>query len=433
MSKARSGIREGRGFDLTPCPSPLRREGRKTKSRTQRRKEEKKDAKTLKLLEQFIMDQLERKRITDENEGHVREWFEASGFASTKLDTRSGKKGKKADWRFTKPDLSVLCEVKTIFSGGQSGRTEDQRERRRLEAKRKFEYHKAHAIAEGVTLLTHKDEQDYLAGKTPYFKQPIVKEEEFNKFLSEISDQLKRDPTVKELPFDISISFNAMYVPYGNQRREFIDWLKNYVLWAHQNQHSEQEFTTSDFTFRPHRRTHDDKYEHSIEAFVQMWGPYSGPMLRVSFIYGGVPYNEKGISDEIDEAISQLRASMLEVTPTTVLPVIALWSESDYLHFPMLLAMDATGAKLGDVPERYYLFDWAFEEYPDLAVIVLFSIGSDGDFWNPSPEDKHFPVAYLIMNPHLPEAESALRTAGFKNCAIMTGIASDPLSDEKDK
>ena len=78
------------------------------------------------------MDETRRKQITDANEDHVREWFEASYFASKRLDTGSGKKGEKVDWGFTKQDLTVLCEVKTIFSGGQSGCTQEQYERRQL-------------------------------------------------------------------------------------------------------------------------------------------------------------------------------------------------------------------------------------------------------------------------------------------------------------
>ena len=279
----------------------------------------------------------------------------------------------------------MLCEVKTIFSGGQSALSEDQYERRRLESKRKFDQYKAQAIAEGLTLLTHKDEQAYLTGKTPYAKQSIVKEAEYNNFLSDINDQLTTDPTINQLPFDVSISLNAMYVPYGKQREEFIDWLKRYVLWANQHQQTEQGYTTSDFTFRPRRKVRDGKYERSVQAYVLMWGPYSDPALRVSFTYGGVPYNEKGISDEIEKAITQLRASTSDATTLNILPIIALWSASDYLHFPMLLAMDATGAKLNDVPERYYLFDWAFEDYPFLAAIILFDLHRDGDFWNRKP------------------------------------------------
>src|SRR5215211_1854659 len=132
------------------------------------------------------MDETTRKQITDVNADRVREWFKASGFASKKLDTDSGKKGKKADWKFTKQDLTVLCEVKTIFSGGQSGFSQEQAERRRVERKLNFERHKSEAIAEGTTLLTHKDELDYLEGKFTYSKQNIHKEKDFNEFLSEI-------------------------------------------------------------------------------------------------------------------------------------------------------------------------------------------------------------------------------------------------------
>jgi len=127
--------------------------------------------------------------------------------------------------------------------------------------------------------------------------------------------------------------------------------------------------------------------------------------------------------------VSQLNASISEATSSTIVPVVALWSESDYLNFPMLLMMDATEVQLGNVPQRYYIIDWAFEAYPDLAAIILFWFHYDGDISNPSQDDKSFPVGLAITNPNLLDAEKVLKEAGIENCNFIVGIASDPLKE----
>lgn len=88
---------------------------------------------------------------------------------------------------------------------------------------------------------------------------------------------------------------------------------------------------------------------------------------------------------------------------------------------------------MGDLPERYYLFDWAFSEYPELASIILFELRSNGDFWNPSSNDRVFPVGFVITNPNLLHVEKALKATITNNCVFIPGIASDPLNDMQDQ
>lgn len=140
-------------------------------------------------------------------------------------------------------------------------------------------------------------------------------------------------------------------------------------------------------------------------------------------------YNEEGITKIIEDAWGQLQASIVEEKESSVLPVIALWSHSNYLKFSMLLAMDADGEELHDLPDRYYLFDWAFSKYPALAAIVLFELKREGDFWNSTPDDLIFPAAFVITNPNLSDNERVLKEAITENCNFLPGISSDPLSE----
>ena len=162
-----------------------------------------------------------------------------------------------------------------------------------------------------------------------------------------------------------------------------------------------------------------------------MTGPFPniGLELDVGFLHGGVQYNEEAITKTIEDAWSQLQASMPEEKDSSHLPVIALWSQSNYLNFSILLVMDADGAQLHDLPERYYLFDWAFSKYSDLGAIILFELKREGDFWNPTSDDAIFPVAFVITNPNLPDSEKVLRAVITENCKFLPGISSDPLSE----
>lgn len=167
-----------------------------------------------------------RKQITDENENHVCAWFEKSGFTGKRLDSRKGKKGGSADWKFTKPELGVICEVKTIFSAGQSGMTPEQNKRYRLELKRKFNHYKTQARKEGTTFIVHQSELEYFEGESSYSRRTLPKEDEFNNFLEDIRKQLRKDHEINQLPFSISISIGALYVAYRRERQHFVEWLK---------------------------------------------------------------------------------------------------------------------------------------------------------------------------------------------------------------
>ncbi len=378
------------------------------------------------------MNEKSRKQITSENENHVQTWFEMCGFVGTKLETRKGRQGGSADRKFTKSNLSVVCEVKTIFSGGQSGFTPEQYKRYRLELKRKLDYYRAETTQDGGKPDIHLDDSGHIEAIDTYARRTLSKEEEFNNFLEDVRKQLREDQTINKLPFSISISIDALYVAYGNEREQFIRWLRGYALWAQEHHSLERTHSSSSFTFVPYLRKENGMVQHKIEAFVQVIGPfaYIGLELEVGFLRSRVQYNEEAITKTIGDAWHQLQSSAgHEEINAQSLPVIALWSESHYLNFSMLLAMDIDGAQLRDLPQRYYLFDWAFSEYPTLAAILLFQLTHNGDFWNPPPVEEWFPTAFVITNPNLDNADKVLKAAITENCVFIIGIDSDPLNE----
>ena len=141
------------------------------------------------------MDEMQRKQITEANENYVDMWFKASGFAAYRLDSRGGIPGGSADWKFVKHDFNVICEVKTIFSAGQSGFTPEQYKRYKLELKRKFDYYKAQTKQGEVRLIPHQNDEEYTDGINAYIRRTLPKEDGFNNFLEDVRKQLREIKT----------------------------------------------------------------------------------------------------------------------------------------------------------------------------------------------------------------------------------------------
>jgi hypothetical protein len=90
----------------------------------------------------------------------------------------------------------------------------------------------------------------------------------------------------------------------------------------------------------------------------------------VNFVRYGADYNEQGIEDTIREAMRQIATTAKEENLASALQTIGLWFSN--ISVPMLLSDDAINVQLGGIPHRYYLFDWAFSEFPKLTAIILF-------------------------------------------------------------
>jgi len=320
--------------------------------------------------------------------------------------------------------------VKTIFSGGQVGSTEAQYERHRAAEKRKLD-RLMKSIPAGQQLIVPRDYLDFVNGKTPYPSQgSIRKEKEHSDFLVALRAELENDPTIGQLPCHVSISIDGLYVPYGDRRTWFYVKLKEFIAQAAQYMSWGQELCEHTFCFEPTHKTANEATERGVSAHAIVLPLVSNSKLAVSFIQGGVGFNEQGIECEIRKAIVQLKASVEKEGLASTLPVIAVWSESFDFSFRLLM-FDNLDTQLGNLPQRYYLFDWAFSEYPDLAAIVLCKLRPKytvEDFCEPSSgSGEQIPFGYVIVNPSLPQAEQALRAAISEQCTFIQGIATDPL------
>lgn len=281
---------------------------------------------------------------------------------------RIDKTHENADWCFSKDDVNVVCEVKTIFSGG-------------------------------------------------------LKEAEFAKFYEELSLKLRNDPQISHLPFDVRIYMNTLYIPYGIARETFIAWIVSFVLGAAQHHVTEQypyDDTVAKFMF-------EGQYDSRIpSADVEVRGPFSEGELQIAPPpFGALPYNEKGVRQNLEKAISQLDTSAKLLKLPDALRIIAFWSESSNISAGRF-AMEMIGLRSGDTPERYNLFDWAFMEYKDLAAIIFFRLHDtkrNTEFWRINFDTSSlFPYGLIIPNPFINRGEQVLRHLFTDYCSFVEAI-----------
>jgi hypothetical protein len=370
------------------------------------------------------MSEPSQQETTTANENHVRAWVELSGFSSERLDSPDGKSGTNADWKFTKDDLIVFCEIKTIFSAGQIGLTKDQHERNRLEAKRKLDEAKDR-LPPNTQLIVNRDYLTYLEARTNLPEFSIVKEQEFNEFLVSLKARLLSDNQINRLPFCVTISAVGSFVPHRERREELIIRLVKSIVWVYKNLPADSYGSIQTIELASSQGASDgDRQQHlSIGVILLYLEEHEG--LDVNFLRTTYAYNELAIQQNIEKAIYQLRASVEKHDRnTTALPTIAFWSESNELKFDQLLFADWTRTQLGYFPQRYYLFDWAFEEYEDLAAIILFTMRplEERELVDGTPVDEA-PYGKIIANPRYQSAEETLKRTMTQSCTFLPVIS----------
>jgi len=332
-------------------------------------------------------------KITAENEERVKKWFEDSDLKAQKLDVGSSGTGKKrADWQFTKSDIVILCEVKTIFSGGE------------------------------------------FDGK---------KEEEFAQFEDRIRKSLQADSTIANLPLTLTILIDTLYVPYRDIYKDFENFLKQHLEHANSMFSKSKGFCTFSYPFP----------ERAGEAFIAI-RPGFESQLEVGFMRAGSDYNYDAFQRNIEKAVSQIKSTAEEKEIADYLPIVALVSSSRQVNFHRLPWPDSKDIEeivesvtvlmptepnftvqrkiITDTCSRYKLLDWAFNQYQnDLAAILLLS-----SYQPDAPPIKTVEEAmyrfldyawidygYLLINPYDNSFQTKLKTYIItKHCRMIDGI-----------
>lgn len=316
------------------------------------------------------MNQNERQKITKRNENRVRDWFRRLGFESECLDSGSGKEGKKADWKFTKDGLSIVCEVKTIFSGGQFGEE---------------------------------------------------KENAHSRFEDEVHHELMSDPRLKDLPFDVTIYIDRLHTVYGSKRGKFIAWLKKHIQWGacYYRNGLYQHWSAVEYDFDPSKM-------NSAKAGIFLSYPNTANQLSVGFMRGGTDLNFDAIERNIGDAISQLQTS----SNNGDLPLIALFSGSRSLDFCDLFLFpyseNLRNKLFGSVFTKYREFLSAILLIESRPILNGPAPASIIDRIHQELNAERIDIGYLITNPYkLQDAERLREAISHQYCHFVQGATED--------
>lgn len=266
---------------------------------------------------------------SERTERIVKELFsKRPNWSVTKLDTG---KSKAADFKICGMDFCFLCEVKTIASARANFPYRpidyflEEREKRQEIISR------SQSQNPETRIVMPPDDYEFTFGDPIVFNQkyrnlPRFTERYFMEFVDELTDFLINRSRIKDLPYSIRIDSDDLFIPFGDERKQFFEWLENDVLAIHQG--------------KPRWDWHDNRLPHtkSYHTFKTMKAFPNGikfeyqinveklnvdlPLQVNVYYYGGL--NEDAIIQEIEKAAAQLEASDKKEKDRQIARIIAL-------------------------------------------------------------------------------------------------------------
>jgi hypothetical protein len=264
----------------------------------------------------FVMTNCEELSTTEKTECWVREYFEFRDWSVEKLDL--GKEGA-ADFQICKDANCFLCEVKTVESVHANYPWSPSLDVHNAERKKRQDSYKQW-IEENPDsrLVLNPTEYDFVYGDPSKFKRKYkgrarFTEEQFNKFSNDMHDYFARSTKVQHLPFSIRLDSDDLYVPYGDERKQFFEWLENELIAivnkkrVDRRWHFEKLPYGSAFRLSMFYPIHQSKRENDVDADYQLsiTGPnYSNKLDIQIFSYGQL--NLDAITQNIEGGLRQL-------------------------------------------------------------------------------------------------------------------------------
>lgn len=266
-------------------------------------------------------------KITKEHEERTADWFHRAGFVSINLDNDDsiiGKGSKRPDWIFKKDNLTILCEVKTIFSGGQQKKG----------------------------LLNEIDSSQLTPGDSKHYG-----ELEYTKFLEYLKNRFENDIRVKHLPFDLNINCSGYEILNFTEiiKDHFFDRVIHWILHYSQIQASadgpfsplmgEEEFVLKNAI--PANKSPTGKRIRSVSIDLSLWRTSRDKNFQVQFGSGSHPYSN--ITYTLKEALSQILAvkEFVESDNEDLLSVISCWSQSPNFNVEKFLMTELLDFQMG--------------------------------------------------------------------------------------
>lgn len=257
--------------------------------------------------------------ISEQNEKVIREYFEVrSGWKVTKLDLG---KERAADFRICDSTHCFLCEVKTIESVRANFPFTpldfylEQRETRQDEIKKWMEENP------DKQLILRPSEWQFIYGdEIEFTKKYRNRRRNTKKWFKEFAQTMKdyfASSSIKDLPYNLRLDSNDLYVPNSQERESFFKWLEDEVkaidegtpcrYWQIQRLHYGRVALYSTF-YQIHTPTTEDDMVSLYQLMVE--GPYEAGSFKVNIhSYGGL--NLDAITSNVETGLKQLEKSAL--------------------------------------------------------------------------------------------------------------------------
>ncbi len=257
--------------------------------------------------------------VTEKTECYVREYFESRGWLVEKLDT--GKESA-ADFSICKEGVCFLCEVKTIESvhanlpwAPSLSVFETEREERQARNKQFAEENPDSRLVLNPTdyEFTYGDPKAF---RQKYQNRPRFTESQFKEFANEMRKFFTESPKVRYLPFSIRLDSDDLYVPFGDKRTHFFEWLESELVAIVNGSPPDCRWHIKELPygtahhFFMHYPIHYAERENDAKAkySLSITGPNYSDRLDIQiFSYGQL--NQDAIGQNIESGLRQLSAT----------------------------------------------------------------------------------------------------------------------------
>jgi len=321
---------------------------------------------------------------TEQNAGlhteqQVQKYFESHlGWTVKKLDT--GRLGG-ADFRICHGETCFLCEVKTIGSvradfteGPVVDRLLEDRDRRRTRIDRSQDENP------DKTLLMRKEEWQWLRASDAEFRKKYGtrKRNTEAKFGDCFETPLREsldNSSVSELPYDLRLDSDDLYVPSKAERARFVDWLVVQLAAIDRDDPVDRRWVPEDRpyaapVYSAHYPLHEAADQHDTRHVIgvrlqRRLGSHDDEGLRVD-VHGYGTLNVERVRSNVEKAISQLRAVASREERSRRFPRVVVLRFESGLH------------PLDDLQLLEEEVGTLFKKFDDLSAIAVLQWRPDG-------------------------------------------------------
>lgn len=322
----------------------------------------------------------------EQNEGlhteqQVREYFEGlSGWTVEKLDT--GKPvGRAPDFRICHGDRCFLCEVKTIESVRADipyGPVEDYRVDERAKAREEVD----------ALVRAHPDRRLIMAGeRREWLHAPEMQlrkryrhsrrntESQFRELFEGPLRQHFGACPISELPYDVRLDSDDLYVPSEGERHRFLDWLENEIRTIDRGDPADRRWVVEksphtspvySIHYPLHERIDEHETRHVVSVRLQrrMFEDEQRGLRIDVHCYGTL--NVERVAANVEQALEQLRDIAAREDRNASLPRVVVLRFERGLH------------PVDDLELLEEEIRGLFGQYDDLSAIAVLQWRPDG-------------------------------------------------------